>query len=139
MIKLSKTREDAIYPSRGSDGAAGWDLYAIEDAYIGPGERQLIDTGIASEFSDSIVGKIKPRSGLAYKYGIDVMAGVIDSDFRDSIKVLLINHGNEPFVVSPGDRIAQIIFTLAFHNVVMHEGPVSETVRGTNGFGSTGI
>lgn len=139
MIKLSKTREDAIYPSRGSEGAAGWDLYAIEDAYIGPGERQLIDTGIASEFSDSIVGKIKPRSGLAYKYGIDVMAGVIDSDFRDSIKVLLINHGNEPFVVSRGDRIAQIIFTLAFHNVVMHEGPVSETVRGTNGFGSTGI
>lgn len=139
MIKLSKTREDAIYPSRGSEGAAGWDLYAIEDAYIGPGERQLIDTGIASEFSDSIVGKIKPRSGIAYKYGIDVLAGVIDSDFRDSIKVLLINHGNEPFVVSHGDRIAQIIFTLAFHNVVMHEGPVSETVRGTNGFGSTGI
>lgn len=138
MIKLSKTREDAIYPSRGSEGAAGWDLYAIEDAYIGPGERQLIDTGISTEFSDSIVGKIKPRSGLAYKYGIDVMAGVIDSDFRDSIKVLLINHGNEPFVVSPGDRIAQIIFTMAFHNVVMHEGPVSETVRGTNGFGSTG-
>lgn len=138
MIKLSKTREDAIYPTRGSEGAAGWDLYAIEDVYIGPGERQLIDTGIASEFSDSIVGKIKPRSGLAYKYGIDVMAGVIDSDFRDSIKVLLINHGNETFVVSPGDRIAQIIFTLAFHNVVLHEGPVSETVRGTNGFGSTG-
>lgn len=138
MIKLSKVSEKAIFPTRGSEGAAGWDLYAIEDAYIGPGERQLIDTGIASEFSDSIVGKIKPRSGLAYKYGIDVMAGVIDSDFRDSIKVLLINHGNEPFVVSHGDRIAQIIFTLAFHNVVMHEGPVSETVRGTNGFGSTG-
>lgn len=138
MIKLSKVSEKAIFPTRGSEGAAGWDLYAIEDAYIGPGERQLIDTGIASEFSDSIVGKIKPRSGLADKYGIDVMAGVIDSDFRDSIKVLLINHGNEPFVVSPGDRIAQIIFTLAFHNVVMHEGPVSETVRGTNGFGWTG-
>lgn len=138
MIKLSKTREDAIYPSRGSEGAAGWDLYAIEDAYIGPGERQLIDTGIASEFSDSIVGKINPRSGLAYKYGIDVMAGVIDSDFRDSIKVLLINHGDQPFVVSPGDRIAQIVFTMVFHNVVEHDGQVSETERGTGGFGSTG-
>lgn len=138
MIKLSKTREDAIYPSRGSEGAAGWDLYAIEDAYIGPGERQLIDTGIASEFSDSIVGIIKPRSGLAYKYGIDVMAGVIDSDFRDSIKVLLINHGDQPFVVSPGDRIAQIVFTMVFHNVVEHDGQVSETERGTGGFGSTG-
>lgn len=138
MIKLSKTRSDAIYPTRGSEGAAGWDLYAIEDAYIGPGERQLIDTGIASEFSDSIVGKIKPRSGLAYKYGIDVMAGVIDSDFRDSIKVLLINHGNEPFVVSPGDRIAQILFTPVIHDVVEHDGRVSETARGLGGFGSTG-
>lgn len=139
MIKLSKTREDAIYPSRGSEGAAGWDLYSAEYSVIDPGQYRLIDTGISAEFSDSIVGIIKPRSGLAYKYGIDVLAGVIDSDFRDSLKVLLINHGAEKFIVNRGDRIAQIIFTLASHNVVMHEGPVSETVRGTNGFGSTGI
>lgn len=138
MIKLSKTREDAIYPTRGSEGAAGWDLYSAESSVIEPGQYRLIDTGISTEFSDSIGGIIKPRSGLAYKYGIDVLAGVIDSDFRDSIKVLLINHGGQEFIVNRGDRIAQIIFTLAFHNVVMHEGPVSETVRGTNGFGSTG-
>lgn len=139
MIKLSKTREDAIYPSRGSEGAAGWDLYSAESSVIEPGQYRLIDTGISTEFSDSIVGIIKPRSGFACKYGIDVLAGVIDSDFRDSLKVLLINHGGQEFIVNRGDRIAQIIFTLAFHNVVMHEGPVSETVRGTNGFGSTGI
>lgn len=138
MIRLSKTRSDAIYPTRGSDGAAGWDLYSVDSAYIGPGERQLIDTGIASEFSEHVSGIIKPRSGLAYKHGIDVLAGVIDSDFRDSIKVLLINHGDQPFVVSPGDRIAQIVFAMVFHNVVEHDGQVSETERGTGGFGSTG-
>lgn len=138
MIKLSKVSDKAIFPTRGSDGAAGWDLYSVESAYIGPGDRQLIDTGIASEFSDHIGGFIKPRSGLAYKHGIDVLAGVIDSDFRDSIKVLLINHGDQPFVVSPGDRIAQIVFAMVFHNVVEHDGQVSETERGTGGFGSTG-
>lgn len=138
MIKLSKVSDKAIFPTRGSEGAAGWDLYSIEYAYIGPGERQLIDTGIASEFSEHVSGNIKPRSGLAYKCGIDVMAGVIDSDFRDSIKVLLINHGNEPFVVSPGDRIAQILFMPVIHDVVEHDGRVSETARGLGGFGSSG-
>jgi len=138
MIKLSKVSDKAIFPTRGSEGAAGWDLYSVDSAYIGTGERQLIDTGIASEFSDHIGGFIKPRSGLAYKHGIDVLAGVIDSDFRDSIKILLINHGDQPFVVSPGDRIAQIVFTMVLHNVVEHDGQVSETERGTGGFGSTG-
>lgn len=138
MIKLSKVSDNAIFPTRGSEGAAGWDLYSVDSAYIGPGERQLIDTGIASEFSEHVAGKIKPRSGLADKYGIDVMAGIIDSDFRDSIKVLLINHGNEPFIVSPGDRIALILFTPVIHDVVEHDGRVSETARGTGGFGSTG-
>lgn len=139
MIKLSKVSDKAIFPTRGSEGAAGWDLYAAESAYLEPGERALIDTGISSEFSESVVGIIKPRSGIAFNNGIDVLAGVIDSDFRSTIKVLLINFGENAFWVNEGDRIAQIIFTLAFHNVVMHEGPVSETVRGTNGFGWTGI
>src|SRR5690554_6212547 len=138
MIKLSKVSDKAIFPTRGSEGAAGWDLYSIENVTICRGERVLIDTGICSEFSDQFCGKIKPRSGLAYKHGIDILAGVIDSDYRDTIKVLMINLGEYPFKVNAGDRIAQILFMPVIHDVVEHDGRVSETARGLGGFGSSG-
>lgn len=138
MIKLSKVSDKSIFPTRGSEGAAGWDLYAAESAYLEPGERALIDTGIASEFSECVVGIIKPRSGIAFNNGIDVLAGVIDSDFRSTIKVLLINFGGNAFWVNEGDRIAQILFMPVIHDVVEHDGRVSETARGLGGFGSSG-
>lgn len=138
MIKLSKVSDKAIFPTRGSEGAAGWDLYSIESVSIDPNERALIDTGICSEFSDQCVGIIKPRSGLAFNSGIDVLAGVIDSDYRNTIKVLMINLGEYPFKVNAGDRIAQILFTPVIHDVVEHDGRVSETARGLGGFGSSG-
>ena len=138
MIKLYKINENAIFPTRGTDGAAGYDLYANDSIIIHAGRRSLIGTGITSEFSDGIVGMIRPRSGLAVKAGIDILAGVIDSDFRGEIKVLLINHGASDFSVCRGDRIAQILFMPCYHNIFEGSGMISETDRGVGGFGHTG-
>lgn len=147
MIKLSKVSESAIFPTRGSEGAAGYDLYSTHNLTLMPMARAKIETGIACELSPDVVGIVKPRSGLAVRYGIEVLgierddktlAGVIDSDFRDSMKVVLINLGSEPLVISEGDRIAQILFMPVIHDVVEHDGRVSETARGLGGFGSTG-
>ena len=138
MIKLYKITDSATFPTRGTEGAAGYDLYANDSMIIHAGRRALVGTGISSEFDDGIVGNIRPRSGLAVKSGIDTLAGVIDSDYRGEIKVLLINHGTGDFSVCRGDRIAQIVFGPCLHNVVEGAGMISETERGAEGFGHTG-
>ena len=144
----------ATVPTYGSEEAAGMDL--SYDAYSGlgpdvpefksltlvhvmkPGERVLFKTGISMALPPFHYGRIAPRSGLAYKSGIDVMAGVIDSDYRGEIGVILINHGDEDFQVNHGDRIAQMIITpyeIAMPYVVED---LDNTGRGSGGFGSTG-
>jgi len=144
--------EHAIVPTYGTEQAAGMDLYAdlnprdtgreyknlVFVKKINPGERKLIKTGIAVTIPDGYYGRIAPRSGLALKHGIDVMAGVIDNDYRGEIGVILINHGEDPFTVTHGDRIAQMILTpyLTLKPEKYEELP--ETNRSTGGFGSTG-
>lgn len=137
MIKITRLRESAIMPRLGSDGAAGYDLLTDHEFWIEPSERKLIGVGIATEFDSGAVGLIRPRSGLAYKIGIDVMAGVIDSDYRGEIKVLLENRGGNPVKFRIGEAIAQILFIPVLHCVVESTGRASETERGANGFGST--
>lgn len=119
------------------------DLYADlggagKTASLLPGERRLLKTGISIALPARFYGRVAPRSGLAYKHGIDVMAGVIDSDYRGPVGVILINHGHDMFDIKHGDRIAQMIIT-PYHTAMLE--PVEElpdTERGAGGFGSTG-
>jgi dUTP pyrophosphatase len=138
LVKL--LTETATVPTKGSDGAAGWDLYADEDCQIGElSTSRLVSTGIAVAIDPDKVGLIWPRSGIAAKFGIDTGAGVIDSDYRGEVKVLLFNHGNKPFVVYRGDRIAQLLIVPAYkQNVVVVDEFEGSTTRGEKGFGSTG-
>jgi dUTP pyrophosphatase len=138
MIKVFLTSETAKIPKQGTDGAAGYDLFSDEDAFVlMPSERKTVATGVTVEMWPSAVGVIKPRSGLAVKHGIDLLAGVIDSDFRGEIKAVLVNHGSEPIQVNRGQAIAQILFMPVLHGIELGAGRISETERGANGFGST--
>lgn len=128
-------------PLYGSTGAAGADLCAVEEACLMPGERKLIPTGLRVAIPEGFVGLIWPRSGLALKRGIDVLAGVIDSDYRGEIGALLVNHGEEPVQIRHGDRVAQLLIQrverAVFERVQIREFQ-GETERGAAGFGSTG-
>lgn len=102
--------------------------------------RCCIDTGLVIDFPDNVGAIIKPRSGLAYKFGIDVLAGVIDPGYRDSVKVILINHGSMDFTIEENDRIAQlwpVVVPYSFQFI--GSNAVSDTSRGLGGFGSTGV
>ncbi len=136
-VSITKLESKAIIPTRGSTGAAGYDLYTTEFYVLKPGERKLFKTGLSMSIPTGMYGRIAPRSGLAYKKGIDVMAGVIDEDYRGEIGVILINLGQEDFNIIVGDKIAQIIFE--FYNPVdfVETTGLDNTQRGEGGFGST--
>lgn len=116
-------------------------MSAFEDASIEPNTWKAVDTGIVIQIPSDCYARVAPRSGLAFKKGIDVLAGVIDSDYRDSIKVILMNHGPEPFRVSKGDRIAQLVFERIYtpNLVEMDRESLTNTARNTGGLGSTGV
>ena len=138
-IKFKKVHEEAKVPTRGSAKAAGWDLYSIENQIIPSRGQKVIDTGIAVAIPDEAYGRVAPRSGLAVKAAISVGAGVIDSDYRGSIKVLLMNNAEIDFVVHKGDRIAQLIFEQILVNSLEEVDTLDSTSRDIKGFGSTGL
>ncbi len=138
LIKVKKLHEQAKLPLRGSAYAIGADLCSIEDVTLQPGERKLIATGLAVEIQAGYYGRVAPRSGLAVKQGIDTMAGVIDSDYRGEVRVLLINLSSEPVSFNAGDRIAQLIIEKAEAFDYEWAEELSDTSRGAGGFGSTG-
>lgn len=137
-IYVKKLREDAQLPTRGSAAAAGLDLYSVEDVVIAPLSRALIKTGISVVVDHGTYFRIAPRSGLALKHGIDVMAGVVDSDYRGEIAVILFNTTNQEYHVARGDRIAQGIVEVIQLAQVIEVDDLDSTLRGANGFGSTG-
>ena len=140
QINVKKLSENAIIPTQGTSFAAGYDLYAAEDAVVACGTRKLIKTNISMEINPGYYGRIAPRSGLAYKNGIDVLAGVIDSDYRGDIGVILYNTDKDiNFTVKKGDRIAQIIFEACYTATLNNIDTLDNTLRQTGGFGSTGI
>ena len=138
MIKVKRLNSWATTPTRANPTDAGLDLYAADVITIEPKCKYLVSTAIAVSIPDGYVGYVKPRSGLAVKHAIDVMAGVIDSSYRGEVKVLLINLGNSDFRVSPGDRIAQLVIQKVelWTPVVVDE--LDDTARGDKGFGSSG-
>jgi len=137
IVRWAKTHPGAKEPFRGSSGAIGYDLYAVEAHGLEPGDRELVSTGISIEIPPGMYGRIAPRSGWAVKFGVDVGAGVIDPDYRGTIKVLLFNLGKDMFVVQKGDRIAQLIFEKADTPVFAECSSLDGTERGEGGFGST--
>lgn len=141
-IKYTKLKETAIIPTRGSEKAAGYDLYACleEDVTIQPHTTCVIGTGLLFELPDNTFAAIFARSGLATKSGLAPAnkVGVCDSDYRGEYKIALHNHSNTPVTVHNGDRIAQMV-VMPFIPVELEEGELSETARGSGGFGSTGV
>jgi dUTP pyrophosphatase len=140
MIKFKRLTETAVTPMRQTDGAAGFDIYSDHDlARVHFGQVVVISTGIAVAIPEGYVGLIKPRSGLAVRRGVDTMAGVIDSDYRGEIKVVLTVHSTDivPFRVEPGERIAQLVVVPVMLES-MEVTDLDETDRGESGFGSTG-
>lgn len=137
-VELKLLSEAAKIPTKGTDQAAGYDLYAAQNAEIDPLKRALIKTNISIAIPKGYYGRIAPRSGLAYKNGIDVMAGVIDSDYRGDVGVILYNTGVDVFNIKQGDRIAQLIIEkchVADWDLVED---LSDTDRGEGGYGHTG-
>ena len=140
QINIKKLSDNAIIPTKGTSFAAGYDLYAAEDAVVVCGTRKLIKTNISMEITPGYYGRIAPRSGLAYKSGIDILAGVIDSDYRGDIGVILYNTDkNIDFIVKKGDRIAQIIFEACYTATLNTVENLDNTLREAGGFGSTGV
>lgn len=142
QIRVKKLNEKAILPTYGSAEAAGADLYACLDeaVTIGPGETAWIPTGIALEVPSNCAGLIYARSSLGTKRGLAPAnkVGVVDSDYRGEIKVVLFNHSMQPQTVANGERIAQFLITPVLTPTYIECDELSDTSRGTGGFGSTG-
>lgn len=140
-FRVAKTCDNAVIPARASVGAAGYDLSAAEPCVIPSGEYKMINTGIAVQVPSTHYARIAPRSGLAAKYGIDVFAGVIDSDYTGTVRVILMNNGKNDLIVNAGDRVAQMIFERISTPVLeeVEYAQLSATERGAGGFGSTGV
>lgn len=139
QIEIKKLSKDAIIPTKGSEHAAGYDLYAAEDGVVIESCRLLIKTNISVSIPAGCYGRIAPRSGLAYKSGIDVMAGVIDADYRGDIGVILYNTDVKDFEFKKGDRIAQLIIEKCYTTEWKEVEELHSSVRLGNGFGSTGL
>jgi dUTP diphosphatase len=134
---------DLPLPSAASPGSSGCDLRAAiaDELTLLPGERALVPTGLMLEIPPGCEGQVRPRSGLALRHGIGVLnaPGTIDSDYRGEVGVILINLGNEPFVVRRGDRIAQLVLCRVDAVEWEEVASVEESGRGEGGFGSTGV
>jgi len=132
-------------PTYETEGAAGLDLCAAtpegQDIILAPAKRLLVPTGLVFELKDGFEAQIRPRSGLALKHGITVLntPGTIDSDYRGEVQIILINHGDEPFTICRGMRIAQAVIAPVTRVVIEERQAVTKTGRGVGGFGSTGL
>ncbi|MCL4499433.1 MAG: dUTP diphosphatase [Chloroflexi bacterium] len=140
-INLKRLDRDLSVPRYAREGDAGCDLFSRVDVVLGPGERALVPTGIAIAIPDGYAGFVQPKSGLALNHGISIVntPGLIDSRYRGEIGVILINTDQvEPYIVSRGDKIAQLVIEKVEHVLFDEVDELDETVRGAGGFGSTG-
>lgn len=132
--------EGLALPAYATEGAAGMDVLAAEDVRLAPGARHAVATGLSVAIPPGYEIQVRPRSGLALKHGISVLntPGTIDSDYRGELKVILINHGHEPFTIARGDRVAQLVLAPVTRGVWQEVEELEQTARGAGGFGSTG-
>ncbi len=142
-IKMFKfNHEDGLpWPIYSSEGAAGLDLYSTRDGVVLHFGSCAVSTGMGFVIPSGWVGLLTGRSGLAFRYGIEGRLGIIDSDYRGEVKGLLWNNTNTDFYFKKGDKIAQIIFVPCYHGAIEYisKDQADETLRGENGFGSTGL
>jgi dUTP pyrophosphatase len=137
-LAFKKLSEHAVLPTRASKLAAGLDLYAAAPQIIPARGYASVSTGLATAIPPNYYGRIAPRSGLAAKFGIDTLAGVVDADYRGEIIIILSNHSDQDFSVNIGDRVAQFVIESIITPVPELVDQLDETDRGDGGFGSTG-
>lgn len=141
-VRFVRERSRELLPTYQTEGASGMDLFADleEEIVLPPGGRVLVPTGIAVEIPPGVEGQVRPRSGLAARNGITCLnsPGTIDSDYRGEIRVILVNLGEDSFVVRRGDRVAQLVFSPVLRVLLEETGELGETPRGERGFGHTG-
>jgi dUTP pyrophosphatase len=142
LLRYRKLRPGALAPRYMSAGAAGLDLASAAEAplRLEPGARLGVPTGLALEIPPGFEGQVRPRSGLAMKFGVTILnaPGTIDSDYRGELTVLLVNLGREPHIINPGDRIAQLVIAPVTQVEIEESSELSDTARGGGGFGHTG-
>jgi len=139
-VGWKKLNPEAQLPEYKTAGASGMDIKSVEDVVIQPGKTAVVDTGLAVVLPEGYEAQVRSRSGLAVK-GVVVAnsPGTIDNDYAGPVKVILINHSSEPFVVSKGDRVAQIVISAYVQSINVLVEQVKDTERGSGGFGSTGM
>lgn len=139
-IKRLAHGADLPLPAYATAGAAGMDVVAAEELDLAPGARHAVATGFAMAIPTGYEVQVRPRSGLALKHGVTVpnTPGTIDSDYRGELKIIMINHGDTPFPIRRGDRIAQIVAAPVQQARFAEVDALDDTARGTGGFGSTG-
>ncbi len=140
LVKRLPHGEGLELPAYATEGAAGMDVLAAEDVTLAPGARHAVATGMAIAIPAGFEIQVRPRSGLALKYGISLpnTPGTIDSDYRGELKVIIINHGTDAFAIRRGDRIAQLVLAPVTRASWLEVEELDETLRGEGGFGSTG-
>jgi dUTP diphosphatase len=140
--RISSEFEDVALPSYSTSGSAGMDIRAAvnEDFIIPSGEVALVPTNLSVEIPEGFEIQVRPRSGLAVKHGIGILnsPGTIDSDYRGEVKIIMMNFGKEDFIISRGDRIAQIVVSKVYNAKLIETKELQESTRGGGGFGHTG-
>ncbi len=138
IVKFQLLRADAKLPQYAHPDDAGFDIYSTEKKTLVPGERYVFQLGISSAIPEGYFVSFRDKSGLAAKYGLHTLAGVIDSGYRGEWGVVIVNTGTEPVTIEKGDKIAQGILQEAPRAKIIEVGKLSDTERGLGGFGSTG-
>lgn len=140
-LGFNRIHPDAVLPAYAHPSDAGMDLRSVEDVSIEPGRRALVHTGLVVNLPPMHEAQVRPRSGLALKYGVTVLntPGTIDAGYRGEIGVILANFGESAFKVAKGDKIAQLVIAPVLQPEVVEAYEIDETDRGADGFGSTGV
>jgi len=137
-VYIKKLEESAVIPTRATDTDAGYDLYSTSDGTIPARGRKVVGTGVAIAIPPPYYGRVAPRSGLAVKKGIDVLAGVIDAGYRGEVGVVLQNLSDEDYLFEKGDRVAQLILEQSNSIAWVELDELEDSTRSDGGFGSTG-
>ncbi len=140
IVRFKKLDDRAVIPTRAKAGDAGYDVCALDEITLAPGQHSVVPTGIALELPDGVEVQVRPRSGLAAKHAISLVnaPGTIDSGYRGDIGIILINLGKDPFTVEEGMRIAQLVFNEYLAPELEEVDELSQSDRGEGSYGSTG-
>jgi dUTP pyrophosphatase len=138
-IRIKRLHLDAVLPvyAHGPEEDAGLDLRAIERVVLSPGVAKAVPTGLAIELPSGYEAQVRPRSGMALKHSLTVNFGTIDPGYRGEIRVIMFNLGVADYTIEPGDRIAQLVIA-RYESIQWQEGELSDSTRGSGGFGSSG-